>query len=268
MVKDKYSIINWAAQEVLGQQPTLDYWNDRSKESKKAFDIADGDIDKLCDYMKNRGFGKHLEKMLSEYAIALNGEWLSLASGVCFIEARLLRQNKNIEKIVCVELSRHRISELAPIILKHYGIEPWRVDLCFGSFYNVKTKENTFDVVLLCQAFHHAFEPFRLLKEIKRVLKHNGKVIIIGERFFSCRQVLSRTAKYIVKYILNYKNFRSNRIFFPSWRAIFPIDERKGDHHYSKKMYSQIFKKAGFSYKHSVLKSHRIQGFVLTAQNI
>jgi len=268
VVKDKYSIINWAEQEVLGQQPTLDYWNDRSKESKKAFDIADGNIDKLSTYVKNKGLEKHLVKIIHDYGITLNGKWLSLASGACFIEARLLRQNKNIEKIVCVELSRHRISEFAPIILKHYGIEPWRVDLCFGSFYDINAGDNTFDFVLLCQAFHHAFEPFRLLKEIKRVLKRNGRVIIIGERFFPCKQVLSRTAKYIVKYILNYKNFRSNRIFFPSWRAIFPIDERKGDHHYSKKMYSQLFKKAGFSYKHSVLKSHRIQGFVLTAQNI
>jgi len=42
-------------------------------------------------------------------------------------------------------------------------------------------ENNSVDFIFLCQAFHHADDPEKLIYEIRRVLKPDGIVIIIGE---------------------------------------------------------------------------------------
>lgn len=51
---------------------------------------------------------------------------------------------------------------------------PQKIGRYLGSFYSLKFPDNSIDVVLLAQAFHHAHHPLRLLKEMDRVLRVGG----------------------------------------------------------------------------------------------
>ncbi len=48
-----------------------------------------------------------------------------------------------------------------------------------GDIENMPFESNTFDTVLLCHVLEHVLEPEKTLKECKRVLKKNGRVVIV-----------------------------------------------------------------------------------------
>ncbi len=48
-----------------------------------------------------------------------------------------------------------------------------------GDAHNLNFKANTFDAVFALEVMEHVFEPQKVFKEIKRVLKKNGYVIIL-----------------------------------------------------------------------------------------
>ena len=166
--------------------------------------------------------------------------------------------------MLCVEFSKHRISKIAPRLLNHYKINPNKIELYYGSFYNLKIEDNSLDVVILCQAFHHAEFPNQLLIEIKRVLKQNGKLLIIGEHYFHILEISKRIIKHFIKWLINYKQIRTKSKFFPNWRYLFPPSKEKGDIHYSKSQYRIIFSNNGYFHKRYIFYNIKNQAFLLT----
>jgi len=76
-----------------------------------------------------------------------------------------------------------KIIELAEKNLKEKGIN---ADLRISDAENVLPWEiNTFDAVTMTGVLHHFLKPLLALKEIYRVLKKNGKLIIIEPSFFA-----------------------------------------------------------------------------------
>ena len=186
---------------------------------------------------------------------------LSLAAGTCWLEGRFFN-DKDIKHLVAIDFSKHRIHDLASLTIKHYKLTE-KVDLVYGSILDLKVKDQSQDIVLLSQAFHHINEPIRLLSEIKRVLKPNGVVVIVGEHYYNWKIKLIGVAKHFAKYLLNYKKYRDVRSFVPSYQALFPPCYEKGDIHYSKLEYHHMFVGTGFEYKHFIDRTKTIQAFVL-----
>ena len=135
--------------------------------------------------------------------------------------------------------------------------------MVYGSILDLKVKYQSQDIVLLSQAFHHVNEPIRLLSEIKRVLKPNGFIVIVGEHYFNWRVKLINIAKHFVKYFLNWNRYRDVYPFIPSYQTLFPPCYEKGDIHYSKLEYHHMFTGMGFRYRHFIDRSKTIQAFVL-----
>lgn len=52
-------------------------------------------------------------------------------------------------------------------------------DLRLGDFHNLPLDNNIADVALLRFAIHHSYDPKKCISEIKRILKPNGKLLII-----------------------------------------------------------------------------------------
>ncbi len=51
---------------------------------------------------------------------------------------------------------------------------------CFvGDIYKIPFKKNSFNGILISHVFEHLSNPKRAIKEVKRVLKNNGKLLII-----------------------------------------------------------------------------------------
>jgi ubiquinone/menaquinone biosynthesis C-methylase UbiE len=86
-----------------------------------------------------------------------------MAAGNLWAVPRLLRLG-TVDKIYCLEYSKHRLLQIGPAVLEYYGVPKERVVLALGSFYDLHLKNKSLDFVFMSQAFHHADDPNRLLR--------------------------------------------------------------------------------------------------------
>ncbi len=258
-----YKVENWIDHDDVIALPSSEYWNNRKVENDKAFDVSDGSFSKLESYMNRKGVLQQFHKIADSMEKTLFGKGVSLGSGVCWLEAQIVKSYGAIDNISCVEFSRHRICELAPLILQHYCVDHQKISLCYGSFYELKLPDNEMDFAIFAVSFHHAHKPMKLLKEVKRVLKPEGIVIIVGEHFFNWRNLFKRRIKHLVKIMINHQGYRGKTGIYPKWENIFYSIGEKGDHHYSRQMYMQMLQKNGFRARHFIDERFGIQGFLL-----
>ncbi len=242
---------------------TAKYWEDPEKEKTKVFNILDNDLKKLEEDIHLNNIYNHLLEISNNENISFKDKTIiSLASGTGWLEGKFLR-DKKINKLTLIDFSKHRIHELGPKTLKLFGFELDRADFVYGNILDLKIKNNSQDIILLSQAFHHINEPIKLLNEIKRVLKDDGVVIILGEHYYSWKIKLNRIIKHYIKYFLNYKKYRKLNSFFPEYKSLFPPSYEKGDIHYSKLEYHHLFTSMMFDYNHYIHNTKTIQAFVL-----
>ena len=89
----------------------------------------------------------------------------------------------------------------------------------------------------MSQAFHHANEPEKMLAEVRRILKPNGFILIIGENPISQWSYLKRCLKNRIKATINMMNWSD---------GISEADKITGDHDYTLRDYYEIFNRCGF----------------------
>lgn len=239
---------------------TQDYWNDASQEEGKVFNVKDGNFNSLEESEHLNAIHHHLLQISD--GIPWSGHVLSLGAGTGWLEARCLHE-ADFERLTLVDFSHHRIHDLAPLTIRHYGLDLDKVDFVRGNILNLQLEDHSVDRILLSQAFHHVDQPVALLHEMKRVLKPDGVVFIVGEHFYRWRIRLNRRSRHIVKWLINYQGFRSGNPLWPTYEILFPPCPVKGDFHYTLDQYRAMFSEAGFSFTHSVDTTRTIQGFIL-----
>lgn len=234
---------NWLQK---GETPNIAFqeaWNDRELERKKAWDVSQGDFAKMQEYINSQQLLEQIAACVSalkEKDIKISGNAVDLAAGNLWATPQLLKAGAS--HVHCIEFSQHRLLELGPLVLQHYGVRSEQVTLVLGSFYDLKLPNASQGLVFMSQAFHHAEDPKRLLKEIRRVLRPDGVVIIIGEHFFKTWRVY---AKYYLRQIRQLASLRLP-VIFPTDKELMPPDLTLGDHYYCTYRYIQLFKEAGF----------------------
>jgi len=254
-------------QENVKNDPSFGYWNDTDQEIGKAFNVEPG-FQKLESSNHLTDVYKQLNLCIKSSSISVDQQAiLSLGSGTCWLESWWLKNKKPIQ-LTAVDFSKHRIHKLAPLTLKHYG-HNYPVELIRGDFLDLGLEQNSFDIILLSQAFHHSQSPVELLQEINRLGKHGAKILIIGEHYFNFFDHLKQAIKHFIKLIINYNNYRENRSLFPKYSDLFPPHLEQGDKHYSKTEYKQMFDKAGdYTIEHIINKKEKIQAYILKIQKI
>ena len=110
--------------------------------------------EKLLNFLK-------AEKLLNK-----NDKVLDLAGGTGRIGHLV---SEFVGKVVVVDASKPMLKECK----RKYGL-----DCRYGHAEKVDFPDNSFDKVLIVDAFHHFQDQSAVIKEIKRILKPNGKVII------------------------------------------------------------------------------------------
>lgn len=256
--------IDWIESEYID---TFEYWNDRQVEKAKVFDVTDGNYEKLEDNEHLTQIFRQLQDLIQAESVTLESSAiLSLACGTCWLEGRAF--NKENISLIAVDFSRHRIHEIAPKTLEWYGMCSNNVTLVHGSILDLKIAAETQDVVLLSQAFHHTNEPIALLREIRRVLRADGVVIIVGEHFYSKAVRAKRSLKHLIKYVFNFDGtYRRLHSLFPDYQTLFPRCFQKGDMHYPMVEYDAMFSGMGFKYVRYMNKEKTLQGFILRKNN-
>ncbi len=265
MRQNEIKITDLIEKENIKGDPSFGYWNDSDKESTKAFNVEIG-FKKLESSTHLTDVHKQLNLCIDSSSISEDQQTiLSLGSGTCWLESWWLK-NKQPSHLTAVDFSKHRIHKLAPLTLKHYG-HNYPVELIRGDFLNLGLEKNSFDIILLSQAFHHSQSPIELLEEINRMAKNGAKILIIGEHYFNLFDHLKQAIKHFIKLAINYKNYRKDRSFFPKYSDLFPPHLEQGDKHYSKAEYMEMFEKAGkYHIEHIINKKEKIQAYVLTIQ--
>ena len=180
----EYNVEYWLTDSDIENIEYSEYWNNEEQEKSKEWYILDGNFSKMEHYLLKVGLPQDLERCVDilklEFKHGLKGTGIDLGAGNLWATPYLLALGE-IDKLYSLEYSKHRLLKLGPRVLEHYNVPKEKMVLILGSFYDLHIDDNSLDFVFLSEAFHHADRPDCLLAEIRRVLKPNGVVIIIGE---------------------------------------------------------------------------------------
>ena len=249
------------------------YWNDAEAERDKPWWILDGDFQKLEHYLDEVGLRQDLQQALTLVeeltGRPLRGHGIDLAAGTLWA-APLVLASGPVERLYCLEFSRHRLLEIGPRVLDHYGVPTDRVVLVYGSFYDLDLPDDSLDFALMVQAFHHADRPEALLAELRRVLKPEGVAIVVGEHRLRPRHYLVHAAKVALSFLpggvqerVLQRRIEVRRTLRPTAAELEPPDPVLGDHAYSRADYQRFFAESGFRARRFRRRGGEYQGFVL-----
>ena len=87
---------------------------------------------------------------------------------------KVILDKSKAEKIIAIDVLKASVDWAK----KHYKKNK-KLQFEFGDAHKLKYKTNSFDAVFALEVLEHVFEPIKVLKEIKRVLKKNGYAIFL-----------------------------------------------------------------------------------------
>lgn len=260
----------WLTEDEVREIEYAQYWNDVEAEREKPWNVADGDFGKLERYLAETGLRDDLRACLHAVGRPLGGAGIDLAAGTLWA-APLLLAAGDVRRLYCLEYSRHRLLDLGPRVLEHYGVEPDRVVLAYGSFYDLRLPDDELDFAFLSQAFHHADRPAELLAELRRVLRPGGVAILVGEHVIRPRdyalyfaRALASLAPPGVRRRLPGGDAPVRRSLRPRAQDLLPTDPVLGDHAYGRDDYARLFEAAGFAWRPVRRRRAHYQGFLLS----
>ena len=174
----------WVQDEEVKDISYSDYWTDEENEKQKPFYVLDDNFSKAEEYLKSTGLARDFKNCLkvlkNNFGKNLEGVGMDLAAGNLWA-VPLILDSGNIDKLYCLEYSRHRLLKIGPRFLEHYNVPKDKIVLVHGNFYELRLPDHSLDFLILVQAFHHSHQPENLLAEMKRVLKPDGIILMIGE---------------------------------------------------------------------------------------
>jgi SAM-dependent methyltransferase len=266
-----WTVEHWLSEEAVAGLEYSAYWNDEEAERGKPFHVLDGDFAGLERYLHEVGLPEDLDACLRTLPSPLAGKGIDLAAGTLWA-APLLLSAGPVERLYCLEYSKHRLLTLGPRVLEHYGVAPERVVLVYGNFYELQIETEALEFAFLSQAFHHADRPADLLSELRRVLKPGGTVIIVGEHILRLRDYVLYAARALASLALPRgaqrrllgRELAVRASLHPRAGDVLPTDNVLGDHVYSPAEYRELFSRAGFDMRRMRRPRARYQSFVLT----
>ena len=231
-------VTNWIDDSELENIYTSDYWNNIEIEKNKEFYIENGDYEKCLRYLNKNLMKEYLssEKYIIGFSNKSKLKIADLASGIGWTSA-LISKLDIVKEVHAVEISKHRIGKLFEECIKMLNGKKDKIYRYLGSFYDLKFEDKSIDILYLSQAFHHADAPLKLLIECDRVLKNNGRIILVGEHFISTKLIIKRFISNLI---------RKGQINF-NFFEMFPPDPVLGDHYYRVSDYIFMFKSLGYS---------------------
>jgi ubiquinone/menaquinone biosynthesis C-methylase UbiE len=130
------------------------------------------------DFNDFGGFGNEIRNELSKrIPLKLNLKVLDVGTGFGSNALFLAKSLKNNCEIYSLDPSEEALKR-AEALLEKEGLKS-RVRFKLGKAENIPFPDNFFDIVLAVMTFHHLESLEVSLKEIARVLKNDGKLIIV-----------------------------------------------------------------------------------------
>jgi ubiquinone/menaquinone biosynthesis C-methylase UbiE len=240
------AVERWLPEQEAHQVYTAGYWNDLDTERRKELWIDADDHESCRRYLES-------SKLLLEYQEAepyvrqMSGQQLQvvdLAAGIGWTSA-LLSKLGNVAEVHAVDISWHRLELQFPHCVTMLGGRAEKIRRYLGSFYDLKLADHSMDVAFLSHAFHHADDPRKLLTECDRVLKANGRIVVVGEHEIGALMIVRRFLAVLLR----------QRMLVTGFHRLFPPDPVLGDHYYRRTEYKQLFASAGYRLRHHLAAS-------------
>jgi|GEM_PF-1499669 len=173
---------------------------------------------------------------------------LDLGSGTGWLAA-FLSGFSGIRKIDALDSSRHNLTVMLPEIVRLMKGDIGKVDPILGLFTPLPVEDETYDFIVASSAIHHASSLFPLLRECRRVLKKNGRLIILNETPLSTLRYFVKIIKFFYSVILCLvkRNFPEHSPVVS--RSGILYDPYLGDNIYTYAQWRQAIKQTGFSFE-------------------
>ena len=183
-----------------------------------------------------------------ELFVKKNLKILDLGCGAGWLSAFLSKDN-NVSEIYALDSDKNMLEKMLPEIVKKMSGNMEKIKPVHGFFQPILVEDGFFDVVVSSSAVHHSADMEELLREINRVLKPGGKLVILNETpwsnfsYFVC--VVKMCIRLLVCTMLRKtkqlpKQINQNGILY---------DPFLGDFMHAFYQWDQAIKKAGFSFK-------------------
>jgi ubiquinone/menaquinone biosynthesis C-methylase UbiE len=227
----KYNVSQWDL--------TMEYFH---PESSKYLRNPNDYVNRLCyecnylDAVKTLDWGKLLKPQTVALDLACGGGWLTA----------YLSSFEQIKLIFALDSSNRFLNELVLPTVKILNGNPSKVNLIEGLFTPLLFEDSTLDLVVSSSSLHHAESLEGVLKEIKRVLKKDGLLIILNETPYSnTRHILSsvRTFFRIIKKLVLKKYVNSSASISACGHL---YDPNLGDKNYPTWYWLKALNNAGF----------------------
>ena len=224
--KDEYCLNNNIAEKVsrLGVQEI----------SKKYTHIPPNDIEKVL-------------KIDSDVWDSFTGIGIDLGGGVASVSS-VVAKNKNVDYLYCLEVTESTVKKCQPIIIDSIlGKNSYKVVSVIGDFNNIELEDSTLNFVVAWDSIHHSDDVVKTLREAYRVLKNQGRMIIVdrGHNNATSNKEIDRML-----------NVQYNKSFLKA--NFLPVDKvltrrENGEHEYRFNQWSIFFREAGFRVLKSII---------------
>lgn len=139
-------------------------------EIRKSFEVQANAFDIQCSHLSNKDY---LDYIVFKTKPSSNDNILEVAAGTCICGRALAPYVKNI---ICLDATPAML-DVGKSECRKSNIQ--NIDFTEGLAEALPFEDNSFDIVISRLAFHHFTDPEIVFKEMKRVLRNNGKLIII-----------------------------------------------------------------------------------------
>lgn len=162
------------------------YWNDETIERTKAWWIEDVHDSRLLRYLREE---TNLERCFRDGLAYLEhrlggvrGTVLDLGAGVCWTTA-IVSTSPRVEHVVAADFSAHRFLKVAPFVLTQYSAVESKIERRLSEMSEVVARypDAAVDLVVFCQSLYMHDTPEVLLRDIHRVLRPGGVVMVSCE---------------------------------------------------------------------------------------
>ncbi len=127
--------------------------------------IGDGRLDYVHEIMK---------------MVKFEGKILELGAGSSWFSCELSKLDR-VKELYCLDFSEKILKEITPKVMDFLNADKGKMKRVVGDFYSLKFPDRMFDMVVVDAALHHIGSMDIVMKEIKRVMKDDGKVVAIRE---------------------------------------------------------------------------------------
>lgn len=251
MTVTESALVRWIDSAEAQGLPSGTYWTDWSKEESKEFNILDGNTKKITDHLATALRAPEqwdlLRRLVASWGMEIEGNGIDLAAGVCWASA-WLSGLPGVKRVYAVDLSEHRLTRLAPLVIPACGGRVEKIVRAIGNFYKIPLPAGSLQFCFLAQAFHHADAPDRLLAEMSRLLAPGGLILLMGEEPVGWGRQGLQWVKNMAKRWLPRRFYGTppTARWFPTFPELFPPDPVLGDHYYRWRDYHDLFDRAGF----------------------